>query len=334
MPEEGVQVDFWDVGYGDATVIWLDTRRVVLVDAGPHNSRLPGWVKRNGLRVELAIFTHSHADHFDGFMNLMRSYGDKVRKYALHQDRPSAQLKKAWKELYDGRELHHWPDPINISPRRGCPQDLLAEAEITPPASLNSLRLEAIYPPVLNNVAAQSRGPNYAGAIIVMHFAGSPRVAWPGDLPLRICSDELVRGDVTPGFLVGPHHGGPPDVRDLTPEGVVDLIKAIGQTENWISVGWREDRQFPLPEYLDPLRNSGVTIRCSELTKRCDPAPDRFGRALFPSHAWLGLDPPRKGTSCMGPMRVRFYKDSYEVLLADEHRQARAQTQHPLCTRA
>jgi len=33
-----LRIDFWDVGHGDASVIWLDNGSVILIDCGPHNS--------------------------------------------------------------------------------------------------------------------------------------------------------------------------------------------------------------------------------------------------------------------------------------------------------
>lgn len=315
MDKSQLQVDFWDVGYGDATVVWLDTERVILVDCGPMNSRLPLWIEKHGLDVKLVVLTHNDQDHIGGFMKLMELRGSGVRAYALTQDRSAKKLKRIWKVLSDGYNCRHWPDPILIAPRKGKPQNLLSEAGIFH----DYLKLEAVHPPYLDSLYGQTRGPNWAGALVVLSLNNIPLIAWPGDLPFLTCHKVLTDYGIKPKFLVGPHHGGPVDIKKLSSEKIKKTGTDIGHQESWISVAWNQEYGLPREEYIRPISQSNVVVRCSQLTPRCDSMPERFGSGLLPTHDWLGLEPPPKGPSCMGSMRVQFAVDGYNVAFADEH---------------
>ena len=83
MAPENLQIDFWDVGYGDASVVWLDANRVILIDTGPEGSPLPVWLEKHSIRVDLAVFTHNDSDHIGGFLRLVELRGREVGPYAL-----------------------------------------------------------------------------------------------------------------------------------------------------------------------------------------------------------------------------------------------------------
>lgn len=326
-----LQIDFWDVGFGDAAVIWLDYGRVIIIDCGPCNSRLPIWIKKHGISVELVVLTHNDRDHFGGFLRLISTQGKKVGPFALVRDRSSDELKKTWKRLLEWRDLGKLGDPIQISPRRKQPQDLLKDGKVKHQLG-SSFKLEAIYPNIFDTVQTPDE-PNYKCALIVLWFNKHPIVAWPGDLPLKICSDELNRIGIKPTFLVGPHHGGPIDIDKLDIAKLQTILTSIGHTESWISVGWHEEYKHPKPNFIKPMAEENISIHCSQLTPNCDSMRERFGEGLIPTHDLLGLEKPAKGISCMGPMRVRFSKKSYKIRFAEEHRKARENIEHPLCIR-
>jgi hypothetical protein len=236
-----------------------------------------------------------------------------------------------WKELKDGHDRLHWPEPILIAPRAGKSYDLLAAAEIPKHRFSDSLKIEALYPSHLDNLAGQAKGPNWAGALIVLTLGGVPLVAWPGDLPLATCRDVLTGFNIKPIFLVGPHHGGPIDLARLTEDQVNNFVHEIGHCEAWISVAWNRKYQHPRPEYLRPISQRGITLRCSQITPRCDPDLHLWEEGIIPTHDWLGLEPPPSGPSCMGAMSVLFSADEYQVQFALVHAEARSKLQHPLC---
>lgn len=74
---------FCNVGQGDGIFIRTPKGKDILVDAGPDNSilnclskHMPFWDKT----IELAILTHPHSDHLNGFLGVFKNY--KVLSFA------------------------------------------------------------------------------------------------------------------------------------------------------------------------------------------------------------------------------------------------------------
>jgi competence protein ComEC len=78
--DAGLALHFLDVGQGDATLIRTPGRRWVLVDAGPADQRMDAgrrvvgpYLARQGVRrLEVAVVSHAHADHFGGLPAVLR----------------------------------------------------------------------------------------------------------------------------------------------------------------------------------------------------------------------------------------------------------------------
>lgn len=74
--QKSLRVHFLDIGQGDAALIVSPTGKTVLVDAGPRGADK---VVRHALAsegltsVDLAVFTHAHADHIGGMAKVIES---------------------------------------------------------------------------------------------------------------------------------------------------------------------------------------------------------------------------------------------------------------------
>ena len=74
--EGKLRVHFLDIGQGDAALIVSPTGKTVLVDAGPRGGDR---VVRHALAseghrgIDLAVFTHAHADHIGGMIKVIES---------------------------------------------------------------------------------------------------------------------------------------------------------------------------------------------------------------------------------------------------------------------
>ena len=288
------------------------------------------WIQRKGIRPELVILTHNDADHIEGFLALMRLVGTSVQKYGMVQDRDAStpRLKRIVRELLDGVEKYHWCEAFGISPLPDQPQDLLSGVSL-PLGLQNKLKLQAIHPSVLRSLEGQAKGPNWAGAIIVLFYQNVPCVVWPGDQPLQTCHDRLQTYNIEPFFFVGPHHGGPVDSPKLSSDEMGDLVERIGHRESWISVG--QKHRLPHEDYIHALHEKKISIRCSQVTCHCHPDLKTLGEGLLPTHDWLGLDRPPKGPSCMGPMRVVFRKSDYDIRFSEEHAKSLRKLATPHC---
>ena len=72
-----LEVDFLDVGQGDAILIKTPFGQNILIDGGPDNTilkrlgeNLPLWDRR----IDLMILTHPHADHVAGLVDVLERY--------------------------------------------------------------------------------------------------------------------------------------------------------------------------------------------------------------------------------------------------------------------
>lgn len=333
MPS-ALQVDFWDVGFGDASVIWIDNNRVILIDSGPFNSGLPQWLDQTGIIVDLVVITHNDADHIEGLLSLIRKIDSRVKAIGLIQDRPIDDLwKKAWSELFAWDKGHPDCQLFSLLRPKNKPLDLLQRSQVPRNPFSDLLRLEVIYPSFANNIKDQKDNKsNYSSAIIVLRFYNIPIIVWPGDQQLRTCQEELQKNEISPIFLVGPHHGGPQDVREkeLNINEVNELVEKIGHKRSWISVGWHERYRLPYPDYLTCNAQKEVNVKCSQHTPHCGEIDHHILEP--PAYERFAIPKPRnKGFSCMGTMRVNFYKNNNEVLHDEEHKEAIKKLAHPLC---
>lgn len=86
---KNLEVDFLDVGQGDAILIKAPGGQNILVDGGPDKTvikrlgeNLPWWDKR----IDLMILTHPHDDHVTGLIDVLKRYRVKKILYtgAVH----------------------------------------------------------------------------------------------------------------------------------------------------------------------------------------------------------------------------------------------------------
>lgn len=81
----GLEVDFLDVGQGDAALIKTPGGKIILIDGGPDNRVL--WRLGKNLpfyrrQIDLMIFSHYHEDHITGLIEILRRYRVKKIIYA------------------------------------------------------------------------------------------------------------------------------------------------------------------------------------------------------------------------------------------------------------
>jgi competence protein ComEC len=83
--DESLNVHYLDIGQGDAAVIKLPNRKIIVIDGGPDESLmyrisevLPFWVDE----VNLVIISHFHEDHISGLLYLLETYKVNCVLYA------------------------------------------------------------------------------------------------------------------------------------------------------------------------------------------------------------------------------------------------------------
>jgi competence protein ComEC len=81
---QNLEVDFLNVGQGDAILIKTPYEQNILIDGGPDNSVLSELGKNLAFfdkNIDLVILTHPHSDHVTGLVEVLRRY--KVKKVLM-----------------------------------------------------------------------------------------------------------------------------------------------------------------------------------------------------------------------------------------------------------
>lgn len=101
---------FFDVGQGDGALISLPDGRQILIDGGPDNKILLGLGKQLSFfrrRLDYVVFSHFHADHIIGLLEILRRY-EVGRLIYAPSDYQSDSLDRLFL-LAQERGLELWP---------------------------------------------------------------------------------------------------------------------------------------------------------------------------------------------------------------------------------
>ena len=80
-PLDGVLINFFDVGQGDAALIKTPQGQTVLIDGGPDTaiiSKIDQIIPFYKRRIDAVILTHPHSDHLSGLLAVVDSYEIKT----------------------------------------------------------------------------------------------------------------------------------------------------------------------------------------------------------------------------------------------------------------
>jgi len=185
-PEKYLNVYFFDVGQGDASLIRTPDGVNILVDAGPDNKilyelaeRLPWWDRK----IDFVVISHWHADHFLGLISLQRKYD--IGKVLVNGHEPDQSLYKIWEAEAIQKDLEILP----VVPGQVFELD-------------SNTRWQILYD--------SSQSPDdFNDTSIVMRFTyGQTDILFTGDLPSEKES-LLVEGqyDLSSEILKVGHHG-------------------------------------------------------------------------------------------------------------------------------
>ena len=161
-----------DVGQGDATVLNVESGAAVVVDAGPDPIAVDTCLDRLGVkRVVLAVMTHAHADHIDG-----------------------------WSGVHRGREL----DAVAGGPTSPALIQLAAGQQF----AVGRVDMEVLWPPPGARLAGRDGSAiNDASVVLRVHIAGVTLLL-TGDVEPD-AQDVILRSGlpVAADVLKVPHHG-------------------------------------------------------------------------------------------------------------------------------
>ncbi|MDO8580790.1 MAG: MBL fold metallo-hydrolase [Candidatus Omnitrophota bacterium] len=121
-----LRIHFMDVGYGDAILIEFPGNHAMLIDAGGRetSARTIAYVRGRGItRVDTAVMTHPHQNHFEGFFDVLAQF-PVGRLYFNGESRGEEGVEKILEE-FKRRNV-----PINAVKRGERLGDIVAPAEM------------------------------------------------------------------------------------------------------------------------------------------------------------------------------------------------------------
>ncbi len=101
-----MEVIFFDVGQGDATLIKTPEGHRIIIDGGPDSSileklsaEIPFWERE----IDLIVLTHPHADHMNGLIDILERYEVRSVLWTGVSDEGASFAK--WKEVISGTDI-------------------------------------------------------------------------------------------------------------------------------------------------------------------------------------------------------------------------------------
>lgn len=245
----GLTVTFLDVGQGAAALVEAPRGVKIIIDGGgdpPHKGN-PGntgemvllpYLRREGIRrIDLAVISHPHEDHFGGFLPLVEEIPIKMLLLSPAEGESPYYL-----------ELMERVAALGISVERadaGCCW-----------GSSSGLLIETLGPPAELFSGTNSDLNN--NSLILKIGYGAVNFLFCGDIEDDGAGALLgQKADLGAQVLLIPHHGG---FMELMPE----LLRAVQPQYAVISVG-KNSFGHPRPETLAALERAGITVLRTDL---------------------------------------------------------------------
>jgi competence protein ComEC len=233
-PPAELTVTFLDVGQGDAAVVRTPEGASVLIDAGPEEEVVATRLAALGVRrIDLAVATHAHADHIEGFPAVLSRFPVALMiEPGCPGDSPS------YSELLESMRDENVPVR---HPRDGR---LL---------SVGQLMVEVLGPDRCSPGGAE---PNNDSLVLRLRY-GSATVLFTGDAEVPAQEDLMDEGDPLEAQLLKvPHHGG-----DTSADG---FFEAVGAEVAVVSTG-PNDYGHPDPGVMAALRETSEMVLRTDL---------------------------------------------------------------------
>jgi len=228
-----VEIDFLDVGQGDASLLKLPNNKIVLIDGGPNNlvlKRLGENLPFYQRKIDLIILSHFHDDHLLGLIEIVRRY--KIKSI-----------------MYIGGAESSPLFPIFLKEAKQRKSNLISlknEASI----KYSEKCLLKVLNPLVLGVKTDSNNS------LIVRLDCSPLSAlFTGDNNYKVEASLLQTGlDWTAKILKGSHHGSKSANSGL-------FLRAINPDILAISVGADNRFGHPSPETLERAGQLGIKIK-------------------------------------------------------------------------
>jgi competence protein ComEC len=244
-----------DIGQGSANVLQMPGGRTVLVDGGGFSdnnafdvgrSVLAPYLWSNKIKtIDLIILTHPDSDHLNGLLYILQKF--KVHRIWSNHEPAATQGYRRFLAIIAERGIEHVPfELLHAQNAMGS-----VNFEILGPPSDFLQRRTGSTRPDLNNNSLVVRVSMQNVSFL---FTGDIKAAAEKELLSRHEAEQL-RSTI---FFV-PHHGS-------RSSSTMDFLKKVQPFESIIAAGWQNRFNFPHPDVLRRLKNTGSrtwrTDRC------------------------------------------------------------------------
>lgn len=230
--EKELEVNFLDVGQGDAVLIKAPGGQNILIDGGPDKKVLQGlgenlgWFDR---KIDLMILTHPHDDHVSGLNEVIKRYDvEQIIYTGVVHDAPGF---LEWLRLVRENKI-----PTQIA-YKGFKIDLENEASME------------VLSPEENILGKEVKNLNNTSLVIKLNYKGKSFL-FAGDAEEEI-EKKLLEGDIKADVLKIGHHGSDTGSTE-------EFLKKVDPEIAVISAG--KDNQFghPHDRVLKRLEKLGI----------------------------------------------------------------------------
>lgn len=239
-----LEVNFFDVGQGDAAFVETPKGQQVLIDGGPSSKileklgkEMPFW-DRN---IDLIILSHPEADHLSGLIDVLKKYKvENILWTGIIRDTPEY---KEWQKLIEEEGAK-----IYIAEKG---EKILMS---------NGISIEILYP--FENLEGKEIQDSNDTSIVNRLVSGYNSFLFTGDITQLAekelisaysCSDSCEFATLDSDILKIGHHGS----KTSTSE---EFLQEVSPEVAIISVGKNNSYGHPAPETLENLNKYGIKV--------------------------------------------------------------------------
>jgi competence protein ComEC len=251
-PQRLLEVDFLDVGQGDAILIKSPYGQNILIDGGPDNKvlaelgrNLP-WLDR---KIDLIILTHPHDDHVSGLIDVLKKYQvERILMTAVLTHPASA----AEAPLPRGEYAPPFKEFLQVLAKKKTPVIIVAGKQTITLG--DGLVLEILYPGK-NNLGADLN----ENSIVAKLIYKNKEFLFVGDAGIKTETELLAeKADLKADALKVGHHGS-------ETSSSLDFLRAVAPSIAIIEVGVANQFGFPKADTLWRLNKVGAKIFRTDL---------------------------------------------------------------------
>ena len=233
-----LQVEFLDIGQGDATLITGPSGEKVLIDSGQKSYRIKEHlIKRKVNKLDLVVASHADADHIGGLSMVLRSFNVRA---VLDNGYP--------------KNSYYYKDFLSAIKEKNIRYILARRGDNL---KIGTLAFKILNPP--EGYISSSNSPDNDNSIVLKLGYKNTSFLFTGDAGFE-AEDQLVkRQDLQSTVLKVAHHGSASSTSN-------EFLKYVRPTVGVISVGKTNTYGHPKPIVLNRLTNARAKIYRTDIS--------------------------------------------------------------------